>query len=325
MVNWLNFKKLIALICIIVLSSFKTNKWGFTGHKKINQIAVFALPPELIGFYKTYIDYITDHAVDPDKRRHSVQFEAPKHYIDLEHYCPNFPTDFDSIPKKWKNAVLKYTEDSLYSYGIVPWHVVHMKYQLQKAFEEKNYDQILKLSSDIGHYIADAHVPLHTTENYNGQLTNQKGIHGLWESRLVETHLEDMKLFTGKAKYIENMETFIWQVVFESHLCLDSVFNNEKNCTAKVGENNKYTIETRGRTTVKTYSREFSDCYYESLNGMVERRLKQSILAVASIWYTAWVDAGQPKLNFDKKITLDNSNNLEEIKTNTNHKYRNCD
>jgi hypothetical protein len=36
------------------------------------------------------------------------------------------------------------------------------------------------------------------------------------------------------------------------------------------------------------------------LNGMVERRLAQSIFAVASFWYTAWVNAGQPDL---KKLT----------------------
>ena len=29
---------------------------------------------------------------------------------------------------------------------------------------------------------------------------------------------------------------------------------------------------------------------------MIERRMKQSIEAVASFWYTAWVDAGQPDL-----------------------------
>jgi hypothetical protein len=29
---------------------------------------------------------------------------------------------------------------------------------------------------------------------------------------------------------------------------------------------------------------------------MVERRMRQSIYAVASFWYTAWVNAGQPDL-----------------------------
>ena len=72
------------------------------------------------------------------------------------------------------------------------------KEELQKAFEAKNVDLILKYSADIGHYIGDAHVPLHTTENYNGQMTGQKGIHGLWESRLVEINAEDYDYFIGE-------------------------------------------------------------------------------------------------------------------------------
>ena len=32
----------------------------------------------------------------------------------------------------------------------------------------------MKYSAEIGHYIADAHVPLHANSNHNGQFTNQK-------------------------------------------------------------------------------------------------------------------------------------------------------
>jgi len=32
------------------------------------------------------------------------------------------------------------------------------------------------------------------------------------------------------------------------------------------------------------------------MKGMVERRMRQAIYAVASFWYTAWVNAGQPDI-----------------------------
>ena len=36
---------------------------------------------------------------------------------------------------------------------------------------------------------------------------------------------------------------------------------------------------------------------------MIERRMRQSIFAVASFWYTAWVNAGQPDLkNLSNKV-----------------------
>jgi hypothetical protein len=36
--------------------------------------------------------------------------------------------------------------------------------------------EILFIAADLGHYIADAHMPLHTSDNHDGQLTDQKGI-----------------------------------------------------------------------------------------------------------------------------------------------------
>jgi hypothetical protein len=33
------------------------------------------------------------------------------------------------------------------------------------------------------------------------------------------------------------------------------------------------------------------------LNGMIERRMRLSIASIASFWYTAWVNAGQPNLH----------------------------
>jgi hypothetical protein len=226
----------------------------------------------------------------------AVEGEAQCHYIDLDHYYKTGENPFELIPRKWKDAVEKFSEDTLQAYGIVPWHIVQMKYKLQKAFEAKNVDLILKYSADIGHYIGDAHVPLHTTENYNGQLTGQRGIHGLWESRLVEINAEDYDYFVEKVKYITNVQDYAWKAVRMSHLALDSVLRMEKELTKTFPSDRKYSFEQRGNTTVSVYSKEFCQEYHRRLNGMVERRLKAAILAVGCIWYTAWVDAGQPDL-----------------------------
>ena len=113
------------------------------------------------------------------------------------------------------SAVVKYGEEHLKKYGIVPWHIQSVRHWLTMTMKEHDYEQIIKLSADLGHYIADAHVPLHSTENYNGQLTNQKGVHGLWESRLPEIFASDYDYFTGKAVYLSNPLETIWQSVSE--------------------------------------------------------------------------------------------------------------
>ncbi len=271
--------------------------WGFFGHKRINRVATFTLPPELFGFFKENIEFVTEHAVDPDKRRYGVDGEAQRHYIDIDHYATNGQNPFEVVPKKWTDAVAKFTEDTLQAYGIVPWHIQVMKFRLQKAFESKNIDLILKNAAEIGHYIGDAHVPLHTTENYNGQLTGQRGIHGLWESRIVELNAEDYDFFVGKATYIPNVLDFAWEAVKQSNAAVDSVLRIEKELSAEFPSDQKYTYETRGNVVIQTYSKAFCDEYQQRMNGMVERRMRQAIIGVGSIWYTAWVDAGQPDLN----------------------------
>lgn len=279
------------LLSLIYQSSFC---WGFFGHRKINYYAVFLLPPEMMLFYKANIAFIEEHAVDPDKRRYAVPDEGPKHYIDIDHYG-TYP--YDNIPRKWNDAVAKFGEDSLRAYGIVPWHIQTMLYRLTQAFKEKNFSRILKNSAEIGHYIADSHVPLHANSNHNGQYTNQKGIHGFWESRVPELLADaEFNFFIGKAQYIDRPLDYSWARVLESAKAADSVLSFEKSLSKKFSPDQKYSFENRNGVIIRQYSTAFTTSFNTMLNGMVERRMKLSIFSVASFWYTAWVNAGQPDL-----------------------------
>ncbi|MCD6068572.1 MAG: hypothetical protein K0S33_3398 [Bacteroidetes bacterium] len=279
---------------IFLYRSEPAASWGFFGHKQINRMAIFTLPGEMSGFYKKHIDYITEHAVDPDKRRYAVEDEAARHYIDIDHYGPSA---FDSVPKFWKRAVEKYTEDTLKAYGINPWHVEKMMYRLTEAFKKEDVDQILHNSADLGHYIADGHVPLHTTENYNGQLTNQKGIHGFWESRIPELKSDSYDYFVGSATYIEKPIDMAWKTIKASNAAVDSVLGFERDLNAKFPTDRKYGFETRGGVTMKTYSQEYTEAYDLMIKGQVERRMRTAIITVGSAWYTCWVNAGKPDLD----------------------------
>jgi hypothetical protein len=201
------------------------------------------------------------------------------------------------MPRYWKDAIAKYSEDTLQAYGIVPWHINRVRYQLTDAMKIGDAANILRLSADIGHYIADANVPLHTTENYNGQLTDQYGIHGFWESRLPELFSEDYDLFTGKVTYLDNAQLSIWHAIERAHLALDSVLSFEKKLSKKIRADKQYVIAQRGQTNIKTHSTFYSKAYHQALDGMIERQMKSSIKLVGDMWYTCWVDAGQPNLD----------------------------
>ena len=284
----------ILLAVILLLLYHNSFCWGFYAHRKINYFAVFLLPPEMMVLYKPHIDFLEEHAVDPDKRRYAIAEEGPRHFIDIDHYG-SFP--YDSLPRKWNDAVARYSEDTLRAYGIVPWWLQIMLYRLTDAFKEKNQSKILKLSAEIGHYVADSHVPLHATTNHNGQYTDQKGIHGFWESRIPELLAEkEWDFFIGKAEFLKNPADFIWARVLESGAAADTVLKFEKQLSLSFSSDQRYSFEERNGVTVRQYSSAYTRAYNDVLRGMVERRMRQSIFAVASFWYTAWVNAGQPDL-----------------------------
>ncbi len=380
----------LVFLALIFCCSFVPSKgdWGFFGHRRINRMAVFTLPQEVFGFYKKHIEFITEHAVDPDKRRYASKHEAVNHYIDLDHWG-EYP--FDNVPRDLSDALIRYTTvhiltakgdtvqvlgddvvemtndsliithkpllrklkqdylaidkkayeqyflDRIYAYyyddekwanldsfelffkketnidldakqifatntfaeyGVLPYNLLRYHYKLVNAFEQKNIEYILRVSADIGHYIGDAHVPLHTTENYNGQLTNQDGIHAFWESRIPELFADQsFDFFVGKAKYIDDPKSFYWDMVFESHSLLDSVLLIEQSLRETFPQDKQFCFEERLNRTIYTQCTEFAKTYNDRMQGMVEKRMRDAVYALGCAWYSAWVDAGKPDLS----------------------------
>jgi len=278
------------MILCLGLVLFMCSAWGFFGHRQINRHAVFLLPTEMMGFYKYHLEFIEEAAVNPDRRRYAVEGEAARHYLDLDRY------EDHALPYYWEEALVCYGKDSLEAHGVLPWNLVRTIGSLRQAFMLKDTERILKVSADLGHYVGDAHVPLHTTSNYDGQQTGQHGLHGFWESRLPELFLKDYDFLIGRAQYVSDKNRYVWAMVWESNGMVDSVLSIEKKLFAQHGHL-KFGFESRGGMTVRAVLEEYSKDYHALLNGMVERRLRCSIRCVASLWYTAWVDAGQPNLD----------------------------
>lgn len=309
--------KRLTIIITLIIPLFLCTSWGFFAHQRINNLAVFTLPADMIVFYKKNLKYITEHAVDPDKRRYADTLEAPRHYLDVENYEKNI----DSIPEKWNDALAKYGLKKLHTDGIVPWQIERTYYSLVKAFKTRDSIKILKYSADLGHYIGDAHVPLHTTANHNGQLSNQVGIHAFWESRLPELFSTRYNFVVGKANYIENPLIEAWKILKQTHSLVDTVLTFEATLNASFPSTQKYSFSERNNTVLKQYSKDYSKAYHDKMNHMVEKQMRAAILAIGSYWYSAWVDAGQPVLKNLIKTTLIPDEQKQEKET--EHKYQN--
>lgn len=274
--------------------------WGFYAHRQINRLAVFTLPEGPGRFYKSNITYLTEHAVDPDKRRYADTAEAPRHYLDVEAYedC------IDSIPRKWDAAVQRYGLKMLSKNGILPWQIQRSYFKLVNAFKQKDSIRILIYSAALGHYVADAHVPLHTTQNHNGQLTNQLGIHAFWESRLPELFAGRYNYMVGKATYIDNSLQTAWLAVTHAHRLVDSVLRLEMHLSKNFPAYRKYSYSKKNGQVLRQYSEAYASAYHQLMNRMVERQMRSAIHLIGSYWFSAWVDAGQPVLENFKKTDL---------------------
>ena len=206
--------------------------------------------------------------------------------------------------------------DRFSEYGVLPFNLMRVQKKLTNAFRSRDVAAILRQSAEQGHYIGDAHVPLHTTENYNGQMTNQNGIHAFWESRIPELFAEEeYDFFVGKAEYIENKQDFFWKIILDSHQLVDSVLSIEAALVKEFPQDKQFCFDNRNGITTRMQCRAFAKAYSDRMRGMVEQRMTQNIHAVGCMWYTAWVDAGQPDLSiFSKKELTDaEQKELEKI------------
>ncbi|KQB42419.1 zinc dependent phospholipase C family protein [Flavobacterium aquidurense] len=295
-----NFKMKPRLIALFALAiGFLTLSWGIVGHERINKAAVMALPQSLQVFFYNHIDFITQEASVPDIRKYALNYkdENPRHYFDMENFGA-----VDSIPQTLEAAKKKYDAKFLNDNGILPWYLEDMMAKLTKAFKDKNRAEILFLAADLGHYIGDAHMPLHTSANHDGQLSDQKGIHSLWESRLPELFAKNYKLNVPQAQYYADVHKAIWDMINDTHSLAKPLLDIDKKLRTATPEAKVYKMDADGKVLKSKYNTAvFSDEYakklHEELNGMVESQMKKAITATASFWYTAWVNAGKPDLS----------------------------
>jgi S1/P1 Nuclease len=276
------------LLLIIVLC----NSWGFLVHRTTQQLAVYELPRTLQSFFYSNMGYVVKYSVRPDQRRNEDSTEATKHFIDLEMFGDSAAW---KMPYNWNEAVAKYSKDSLLKYGYVPYYIIIMKDRLTNAFRSGNKDSILFYATDLAHYIGDANVPLHVSVNYDGQLSNQKGLHSLWESVIPEVELEQFNLYSRhKARYLQHPEEAIWNAIRRSQSLLKDVFEQEKETSKSFTDSTKYRVQVRNGRESRSYTAAFAKAYRARLGNTINEQLIRSSDLIADFWYTSWVDAGKP-------------------------------
>ncbi len=254
--------------------------WGEKGHAVINNNAVELLPKEMDSF-KVWKDYLAQHASDADIRRKTDKAEAPRHYIDIDFY-----TEFlnGKMIENENELISKYGDSTVTEKGILPWATEQTLNNLTEAFKEKNRDKILIYAADLGHYVADGHQPMHTTVNYNGQLTDQKGVHFRYEVTMVDDNIDTLAQVTDSTNidYVKNPLNFIFNYIANANSVNTVLLDADKLAHQETGstENDDYYRILWFRTRYVT-----------------EMQFNTAEEDLASLLYTAWINAGKPTFN----------------------------
>lgn len=267
---------LIFFLVIIFPLSFIYG-WGEKGHKLINRKAIEILPTEM-NFLKVWAGYISEHAADPDTRKKDDSTEWNKHFIDLDFY-----EEFrkGNMIKDKNQLILKYADSTVSKIGILPWATLETFKNLTQAFKKKDRDKVLIYATDLGHYVSDGHQPLHTIINYNGQLSNQKGIHFRYEVTMFDENIDKMQQNPDSCylKYIVHPLDFIFNYLENSNSLAPLLF-----------EADKYAFDIAGSRESENYYKLF----WFRTKYVTNIQVQSAEENIASLIYTAWINAGKP-------------------------------
>ena len=275
--------RLLRCFCLFAMLSsvVPARAWGPKGHRIVNGRAVDTLKtvaPDLHLFYASHRDYLADHSIDPDLWRRNDKSEGPRHYINLDLFGSEAP--FRALPHDREKAEALFGKAFITRGGLVPWTIGHRYRQLVLAWRKRDVDEVLKQSATLGHYVADVHVPFHATANYDGQLTGQKGIHGRFESEMVDRSVDETALQLQNARLMKDPveAAFGWAV--------DSI----KLCPAVLQ------ADADAAKIDALYGASYYELFTPRARPIAMRRLEEATTDLGSLFLSAWQEAGKPKL-----------------------------
>lgn len=278
--------RVVAAVLIVVLAvPSPALAWGFSAHRFIAEQMIALLPAPIRPLFESRKAAVLERSVDPDLWRNIFPEEDPHHFVDLDYYG-KYP--YAELPREYDRALQKWGREVVQQQGTLPWRTAEIFGKLQREFEglkRENapgylQDNIAMYAAIIAHYVSDGHVPLHSVVNYDGQRTNQQGIHGRWESELFERVRPRLAIAPAPPKPVADVREFVFQVLLDSNRLAGGVLEADRKAAA-------------GR---EFYDDRYFDALARDQFAVVQRRINDSITAVASVIASAWEAAGRPPI-----------------------------
>lgn len=279
--------RLVALLlAALVACPPSASAWGFEAHKFIADRMIALLPPELKPLFEARRTFIVERAIDPDLWRNvGWEDEPPNHFVDLD-YEAYGPYPFTALPRDYSEAIQKFGKQVVDEQGRLPWRTAEFYGRLQREFASLKRqnppgyaaDNIVLYAAILAHYVSDGHVPLHAVINYNGQLSGQEGLHSRWEAELFERNRSTLKIAPPAMPPVLNPRDFMFDTLLTSNRDAANVLASDK-------------AATEGR---EFYDDAYFAAFAKGTLPTLEKRLNDSIAAVAAAITGAWEQAGKP-------------------------------
>ena len=270
-----SFFSTIGLLALILLLA----SWGATGHRKISESAALSFNEQMHGFH-AWVSFLREHSSDPDYRKATDPTEGPKHYIDVDNYPEFIATG--RIPQTFDSAINIHGSSFVFGNGILPWATMASFDSLRNCLQRGDFENAQIFAADLGHYVADGHMPMHVTANYNGQLTGNTGIHSRYESKMINTFIGQFEYSGTPASEISDISQYIFDYLYANIALVDSIL---------IADN--YAKSLSSDYSSNTYN----DALWDKCKSFTIPLFERASHALASLIYTAWIQAGSPSLS----------------------------
>ena len=259
--------------------------WGFDVHRALTARAIELMPAEIRPVFEANRIFVVEHSIDPDLWRSAgFEEEPPRHFLDMDAYG-RYP--FTQLPEQYDAAVRRFGEERVVGNGTVPWRAAEIYARLVDAFRAVGRsrtpyarDDVLFFSTVLGHYVSDAVVPFHAVLNYDGQLTNQRGIHARFETALFARYGDRLTLAPARPEPMRDPVAAVFATLREGTRLVPRLLQADRDA---LGDG-------------RDYDAAYFDRFFAGARPILERRLREAIAAIASAVTGAWETAGSPSL-----------------------------
>jgi hypothetical protein len=268
---------LVSIALFVLWPTYGAYAWGPAAHRLVNTWAIGTLPSPVRPFFEANRSFLADRANDPDQWIKKDPYERTHHYIYLDKYGL-FP--YLGLPYSYKQAVAKYSGKRVSANGTLPWRIGEYSLRLTNDLQAQKWDDAKLDAAVLAHFVADAHDPLNTTQNFDGHLTDQRGLDMRFGSSLIDRYASFFMLHPEEALKVDDPTNYAFEMALEANTWVDRIL----------------WADWRAKAGLSDYTDEYFDRFYTQLSSTMIQEINASAHDAGSYWYTSWLNAGQPAL-----------------------------